>query len=278
MNEQNIHIGEIKEKLGEEDKMEDTIDFKVKERKSGEKMERLRTDIPGFDELIEGGFPIGSVNVLAGIAGSAKSIWVENLAWNITNRGMKVLYINFEQPEWEIIEQGEQFGWDFSAMTEEGLLKFISVDARDLWSDEQIRDIEKQIVEGNYQVVILDSISSVYESPISSDQVLATSARYTPQAFMEARRAHMVYFLNRLKRLKVTVICTAQKVEGKPGDTTDNLIEFKGDSLTLFNFVEVGDDITRTVRIKKMRKTNIDGLTHPFEFTENGVVVKQKEV
>lgn len=262
--------------------IDELVDRKTKgpkgDEKTSDKMKRIATGIPGYDELIEGGFPIGSVNILAGIAGSAKSIWVENLAWNIINNsGMKVLYINFEQPEWEIIDQGKQFGWDFSAMIDEGLLKFVSIDAQDLWNDEEFRDIEKQIIEGKYQVVILDSISSVYESPISSDQVLG-SGRYTPEAFMEARRAHMVYLINRLKRLKVTVICTAQKVEGKPGDTTDNIIEFKGDSLTLLDFVEVGDDLTRTVRVKKMRKTNINGLTHPFKFTPDGIVITKKEV
>jgi KaiC/GvpD/RAD55 family RecA-like ATPase len=81
-----------------------------------------------------------------------------------------------------------------------------------------------------------------------------------------------------MKKLEVTIICIAQKIEGKAGDTTDNVIEFKGDSLTLLDFVEVGDEITRTVKVKKMRKTNINGLTHPFEFTQNGVVVKRKEV
>jgi len=261
--------------------IDELVNRKTKGLKGGEKTsdkrKRIATEIPGFDELIEGGFPVGSVNIFAGIAGSAKSIWVENLTWNITNRGIKVLYISFEQPEWEIFEQSEDFGWDFQTMIDEGLLKFVSIDAQELWNDEQIRDIEKLIIEGNYQVIILDSLSSVYESPISSNQLLG-SGRYTPDAWIEARRAHMAYLLNRLKRLKVTVFCTAQKVEGKPGDTTDNIIEFKGDSLTLFDFVEVAEQIERTVRVKKMRKTNINSLTHPFVFTPNGIVVKRKEV
>lgn len=262
--------------------IDELVDRKMKGLNGGEKMSNIRkriaTEIPGFDALIEGGFPEGSVNIFAGAAGSAKSIWVENLAWNLTNRGMKVLYINFEQQEWDILDQGNDFGWNMQAMVDEGLLKFVSIDAQDLWNNEQICEIEKQIVEGKYEVVILDSISSVYESPISPDQLVHTIGRISPEAYIELRRARMVYLLNRLKKLKVTVFCTAQKIEGTPGDTTDNLIEFKGDSLTFFNFVEVGDDITRTVRVKKMRKTNINGLTHPFEFTQNGVRVKQKEV
>ncbi|MCX6664471.1 MAG: AAA family ATPase [Euryarchaeota archaeon] len=252
----------------------------MKKRKKGEKVERLHTDIPGFDELIEGGFTVGSVNVLTGAAGSGKSIWTQNMVANfIRNYKMKVLYMSFEQPEWEIIDQGFQFGWDFQAMIDEGLLKFVALDSQELFDFQQIDDIKKLIVGGGYQVVVFDSVSSVYDSPISSTQILNSADRgITPQTFMEIRRANITAFFNMIKNLVVTVICIAQKVEGKPGDTTDNVIEFKGDSLTLFDFVEVAEQIERTVRVKKMRKTNINGVTHTFEFTQNGVVVQRKEV
>ena len=260
--------------------MEDTIDFMVKERKSDEKMERLHTDIPGFDELIEGGFNVGSVNVLTGYPGTGKSIWTQNIITNfIRNYQMKVLYMSFEQPEWEIIDQGLQFGWDFQRMIDDGLLKFVCLDSQDLYDFQQIRDIKKQITDGGYQVVVFDSIASVYDSPISSTQILDNIDRgITPRTFMEVRRANVAAFFNEIKKVGVTIICIAQKVEGKPGDTTDNVSEFKGDSLILLNSVEVGDDTTRTIKVKKMRKTNLNTLTHPFEFTKNGVVVKRKEV
>jgi len=260
--------------------MEEAIDLKIKNSSKDEKVERLHTDIPGFDELIEGGFPVGSVNVFTGTAGSGKSIWAQNMVANFVHSyRKKVLYLSFEQPEWEIIDQGFQFGWNFQAMITEGQLKFIALDSQELFDFQQIDDITKMIAEGGYQVVVFDSISSVFDSPISTSQILNSTERgITPQIFMEIRRANITSFFNALKKLRVTIICIAQKIEGRPGDTTDNIIEFKGDSLTLLDFVEVGDEITRTIKVKKMRKTNINGLTHPFEFTQKGIRVKRKEV
>jgi KaiC/GvpD/RAD55 family RecA-like ATPase len=164
-------------------------------------------------------------------------------------------------------------------MIDEGLLKFVGLDSQELFDYQQTNDIKKHIIEGGYQIVVFDSISSVYDSPISSNQILMSADRgITPQTFTEIRRANITAFINNMKKLEVTIICIAQKIEGKAGDTTDNVIEFKGDSLTALDFVEIAEQIERTVRVKKMRKTKINGLTHTFEFTQNGVVVKRKEV
>lgn len=260
--------------------MEEIMRRNLEKRNIGEKMERIPTHIQGFDELIEGGFTAGSINVLTGSAGSGKSIWTLNIAANfIRHNRMKVLYLSFEQPEWEIHEQGNQFGWNFHEMIEEGLLKFICLDSQEFFDFQKIEDIKRMIVEEGYQFVIFDSVTSVYDSPISSSQILNSADRgITPHTFMEVRRANVASFFNAIKTLGITVICIAQKIEGNPGDTTDNVSEFKGDSLTVLNYVEVGDDITRTVKVKKMRKTKNNGLTHSFEFTNDGIIVKPKEV
>jgi KaiC/GvpD/RAD55 family RecA-like ATPase len=76
----------------------------------------------------------------------------------------------------------------------------------------------------------------------------------------------------------ITCIGIAQKVEGLPGDTVDNVSEFKADALLCLDFIEIGEDINRTIKVKKMRKTEINGLTHTFEFTPTGIVLKRKEV
>ncbi|MDD5148397.1 MAG: ATPase domain-containing protein, partial [Candidatus ainarchaeum sp.] len=45
-------------------------------------VERIPTGIKGFDELIEGGLPKGSVTLVAGTPGTGKSIFCSQIAYN----------------------------------------------------------------------------------------------------------------------------------------------------------------------------------------------------
>jgi KaiC/GvpD/RAD55 family RecA-like ATPase len=92
-----------------------------------------------------------------------------------------------------------------------------------------------------------------------------------PKTFMEMCRANATILINLVKQLGITTIGIAQKVEGMPGETVDNVSEFKGDGLIVMNSAAVGKTLNRTLQIKKLRKTRIDGIPHNFEFTEGGI-------
>lgn len=55
-------------------------------------MERLVTGIENFDEVLGGGIPLYSVNIIAGNPGSGKTILVQNILFNAARRGLKSLY------------------------------------------------------------------------------------------------------------------------------------------------------------------------------------------
>jgi len=83
---------------------------------------RIPTQIPGFDELIEGGLPIGSIVLLAGNAGSGKTLFSSHLI-NANAKHGRSLYCGFFEKKEHFIDNAEKFGLSFKKLLEEGKLE-----------------------------------------------------------------------------------------------------------------------------------------------------------
>ena len=90
-------------------------------------------------------------------------------------------------------------------------------------------------------------------------------------------KSNITNFIDFIKQRNITTIGIAQKIEGMPGDTLDNISEFKADGLVVMNYAAIGSNLNRTIQIKKLRKTRIDGIPHNFDFSENGIFIQGNE-
>jgi len=52
------------------------------------------------------------------------------------------------------------------------------------------------------------------------------------------------------------------------------MLEYIGDGLLSFNRRILGETSNRTIEIEKLRWTKINDVPHKFDFTENGIVIK----
>jgi len=238
-------------------------------------MDRIKTGINGFDELMEGGIPKGSFVVVTGGPGTGKTILASQfLANGVTKFNEKGLYISVEQPETEIADQARQFGWDFSTWEKEGKIKVISLDAQKLFELTTINELKQLIQDNHYDRVVIDSITSFVSSPISSSSIANGAERGVgPGTFTEMCRSNASILIDLVKHMGITTIGLAQKIEGMPGETADGVSEFKGDGLIVMNSTALGQTLNRTLQIKKLRKTKIDGIPHQFDFTQDGITL-----
>ncbi|HLE96823.1 MAG TPA: ATPase domain-containing protein, partial [Candidatus Thermoplasmatota archaeon] len=55
--------------------------------------QRIRTGIGNLDEILGGGFPVASINLIAGGPGTGKTMLVQQLAYGIATPERKVLYL-----------------------------------------------------------------------------------------------------------------------------------------------------------------------------------------
>ena len=138
-----------------------------------ENLERISTGFKNLDEALFGGFIKGQVILLSGEPGIGKSTLLLQVAFNIANRGNKVLYISGEEGENQIFLRGQR-------------LKALSENLYIL-SETNLELILKAIEKINPSFLIIDSIQTIYSNKLESiagsiSQVREVSGKLTELA------------------------------------------------------------------------------------------------
>ncbi len=114
---------------------------------------RLQTAIADVDVLLGGGFVAGSVNLLAGQPGIGKSTILLQIAHAIA-KNKQVLYISGEESTHQVGLRAKRLG------ISSNLLHIVATNVTD--------DISATISQGDYDIVVVDSIQTVACNDISS--------------------------------------------------------------------------------------------------------------
>src|ERR1700733_5536093 len=123
-------------------------------------MDRIKTGISGFDQLIDGGIPLGYNVLLVGLPGTGKSVLGLQYLYKAALEGEKGLYISIDSKQKTIEEQGALFGWDIKKLCAEGKLFFIEVPLNRQMRLDIFRMIEDKIKKEGIKRVVFDSLSS----------------------------------------------------------------------------------------------------------------------
>jgi len=90
-------------------------------------MERVKTGIPGLDEILNGGIPKRNIVLLSGGPGTGKSIFSYQYLWNGLQMGEPGIFVALEEHPVQVRVNMAQFGWDVRRYEREGF--FAIVDA-----------------------------------------------------------------------------------------------------------------------------------------------------
>ena len=89
-------------------------------------MERIKSGIPGLDEMLNGGFLPYSANLVEGAPGTGKSTLGMQFIYNgITRFDQPGLILTFEEFPLQYYSDGESFGWDLRSLEKAGKLRVI---------------------------------------------------------------------------------------------------------------------------------------------------------
>jgi circadian clock protein KaiC len=89
----------------------------------------IRTDIPGFDSLINGGgVPTGTSVLVSGGPGTGQTIFCMQLVNNLARAGQNCFYLSFEESAERLRQRGAQFGWNIGSLLKKGTLKIKRMD------------------------------------------------------------------------------------------------------------------------------------------------------
>jgi len=223
---------------------------------------RVPTYIPGFDELIEGGFSQESIILFAGNPGSGKSIFAAQFLYEGATRDSENgVYVSFSETRVSLLRNLLRFGWDYERLEAEGLIKIL-----DLSTTKEIG------IQSNLNR-ILETIKDVDANRLVIDSITALTLPLE-------KPADVRFLIHLLYRFLKQVGCTTIMISDIPWGSQkigSSVEEFIVDSLILMltDFDEDGD-LKRTMRILKMRTTNHSKKTIAYEITDDGIQINEK--
>lgn len=208
--------------------------------------ERLPTGIAGLDELIEGGLVRGDIHLLAGGAGTGKTLFCLNFVRNALARGERVLYATFEESPQFLVRNAMLLDIDLSQPVKEKRLTLIDLEA--------LKDSKGSTV--NFMVAAAEETESTVIMIDSLTALLST----TEDAF--ELRGYTKALYRALRRRKVTSVVTDSVLD----QTRLGLEAFLADSVMLLeNYMQTTEFRTRFI-VLKMRATDHDKQYHSVIF------------
>lgn len=247
---------------------------------------RVPTGIKGFDELVNGGFPEHTSILVSGGPGTGKSIFcLEYIINGAIKFQEKSLYVTFEQRAEDLRKQAHQFGWKIKELEKSGMLKIISIPV-DKITKKTIHEISEIIKKENIKRLVIDSLSTliinapIYTTPseLSVEQVVGENTIFSPPIIGDYIVKRFIYtFIEGLRDLNCTTLLIGEANQTGDTITKDALSEFACDGIVSISFESLGGEFSRSLIVRKMRRTKNNEDVHPMEISKRGIVVHKLE-
>ena len=203
--------------------------------------DRVTTGIKGLDDLLEGGFPRGSMIILAGSPGSGKTIASAQFLYHgATKCDENSVYVSFAERKEVYMDNMAKFGFDFLGLEKKGKFKFLDIaTTREAAISETLNVVIREALSIKAQRLVIDSFSAM---------ALAFEKKIDARVVLHAFE----------KMMRQTGCTTLLLVEIPTGNSRLGLgfEEFVADGLILFETIDGKTGIKKRAIIRKMRGTN----------------------
>ena len=231
---------------------------KADERKPAKvTINKLPTGVQGLDDILGGGIPEFSFNLIAGSPGCGKTTLVHQLAFANATADRPVLYFTvLGEPVIKMLRYQQQFSFYDEAKVG-AALRFINLSEAALKNDLSVvlQEIVAQVTATNPAVVIIDSFRSL--------------AR---RATGEAGAVEVQAFVHRLSQFLVNSEVTTFLVgEYVPDEIPQNALFTMVDSILWLSQVTERNSVVRKLQVLKLRgQASVPGL-HTIRITDEGL-------
>jgi circadian clock protein KaiC len=215
-----------------------------------EGIQKLATNIEGFDYIAMGGLPMGRTTLFSGTAGSAKTVVATQfLVAGIRKANHAGVFVTFEESAEAIRQNMFNFGWDIRKWEADGKWAFV---------DASPTPFEEIIEAGRYDmqallVRIKDAVKRVGAKRVVLDSISAIFTQFADSSLVRRELFGIVASLN---EMGVTSIITAERAEEYGNIARYGVEEFVADNVIILRNVLEEEKRRRTIEILKFRGTN----------------------
>jgi len=253
-------------------------------------LSRVKSGIPGLDNLISGGFVKGNSILVCGAPGTGKTILgLQFLYEGARLYGENGLFVSIEEDPQKLGEYSKTFCWELDQMQKEKKLDFLTIpiDYRGFNIMEAIEEKAKKI---KAQRIVVDSLSALNFNARMFDLPLENQP--DPTGTIDRRKVLKVagfapfedvnqftyLIIKRIGELGATTLFLTDAPQNSPSLTKDGVSEFVCDGVLHVQLHDTSENVSRTLAVKKMRGGPIVPGMKSLKFTKCGVEVGEYKV
>jgi circadian clock protein KaiC len=221
---------------------------------------RMKTGVPGLDDMMGGGIPQGDAVMIAGPAGSGKTTFATQFVAEGLRQGEGVVIVVFEEHPEEYLARAKSRSQDIGRMIDSGKLRIIYLRPLDLSVDETLAET-------------LDAVKQVEATRVVIDSLSGFEIALAP-GFREDFRESLYRLVGTLTATGVTIFMTSEIAGGQSGIHLSNeKVSFITDDIIGQHVVEIAGQLRHVVAIHKMRGSEHSHDIRFYDVTENGAAI-----
>jgi circadian clock protein KaiC len=225
--------------------------------------ERVKTDVKGLDDMLNGGFLPQSANLIEGPPGTGKTTLGMQFIYNgIQYHDEPGLILTFEEFPQQYYRDAESFGWDFRRLESEGKLKVIM-------TSPGVSRSEAESVGGRIETLARE---------MGARRILVDSISHFDQMAEDALELRSVVFgfINALKREGLTSVLTRESPVLLGGEEEKHSIAYVVDSYIMLRYVEIESAIRKALLVLKLRGSDHAKDIRQFQITDHGIEIMSR--
>jgi len=121
--------------------------------------DRLKTGISKFDELLGEGIPRGSSLLVAGVAGTGKTILLLEFVYRGALAGEKGIVFTFEETEERLRASARGLGWELDREIERGMVEIVFIPQPEILVEKHLLMMAERVAAFTARRVAVDSVS-----------------------------------------------------------------------------------------------------------------------
>ena len=218
--------------------------------------ERVTTGISELDRVLGGGIVKGSLVLVGGDPGIGKSTLLLQMCAKLADKKISVLYVSGEESERQIALRSERLGGKFSDML--------------LFCETDIEKIEAAIESGKPEVVIVDSIQTMYSSKADSAAGSISQVREVTSSLLRISKGLGVSIFIVGHVTKEGTVAGPRTLE----HMVDTVLYFEGEDVASYRILRAVKNrfgSTNEVGVFDMGQTGLREVANPSEYMLKGM-------
>lgn len=227
----------------------------------------IKTHVPGFDDLLVKGIPVGSSVLVCGGPGSGKTTFCLHTLAASAKHGEDCLYLSFEEGKERLFKHMHDYGWDPEEYEKKGHLKLVKMDPFEI-----SRGVEALLAKARGELLIdIDEIEGLIPKGFKPKRVVLDSLSAIAAAFVGKEEGYRIYIeqlFNALSKIGATSFLISEVEQSMEKYSKSGVEEFLADAIIAFYNIRKQNIRVNAVEVIKIRGTPHKKKVVPFAMVQ----------